>query len=248
MPRWFKLVGLSILIVAGILIVIPIAKKNPLPTDSPAASNAPLEISLRHGVLSVDGHQGTMLHDDVLALVGKMRSGEATASDSVIEFRGIASASSQWSSALSSFRNRLPADTDLALDVFVIDDALDIGEACGRMFDAIDDAEVTFHYSGSELRSSSFAALDRLIDFAADCSAASILIIGHSDDSGETEFNQLLSLRRAQAVADYLNAGGVPMWRLEINGRGSSEPIADNETVHGRAQNRRIEFELVPQH
>ena len=55
-----------------------------------------------------------------------------------------------------------------------------------------------------------------------------------------------MSQARAQAVADYLIANGVAADRLVVEGRGSSEPIADNDTRYGRSLNRRIEFGLRP--
>lgn len=67
---------------------------------------------------------------------------------------------------------------------------------------------------------------------------------GHTDSTGSASTNQLLSINRAQAVADYLNVRGVQPWRMTVQGRGPSEPIADNSTAQGRAMNRRVELYL----
>jgi outer membrane protein OmpA-like peptidoglycan-associated protein len=73
-------------------------------------------------------------------------------------------------------------------------------------------------------------------------------IIGHTDSSGPEAYNQKLSERRAQAVADYFyRKGGVPQETLRVSGRGESEPIADNDTEVGRSQNRRVVIEIITQ-
>jgi len=71
-------------------------------------------------------------------------------------------------------------------------------------------------------------------------------IIGHTDSVGPEAYNQKLSERRAQAVADYFaTEGEVPQQTLQVSGRGESEPIASNDTDAGRAQNRRVVIEVV---
>lgn len=67
-------------------------------------------------------------------------------------------------------------------------------------------------------------------------------IIGHTDSTGQAEFNQALSEQRAQTVVGYLTSVGVEADRLEAIGRGESEPLADNRTETGRAENRRVDF------
>ena len=69
-------------------------------------------------------------------------------------------------------------------------------------------------------------------------------VVGHTDGEGAVEINQDISERRAQAVVDRLVELGVDTERLRARGAGESEPIADNETEEGRAQNRRIAFEF----
>lgn len=72
-------------------------------------------------------------------------------------------------------------------------------------------------------------------------------IHGHTDDDGDEKYNQSLSQRRAKAVLDWLVAHGVAKARLESQGFGETKPIADNTTVTGREQNRRVEFLIVKQ-
>ncbi len=71
---------------------------------------------------------------------------------------------------------------------------------------------------------------------------ARLSVIGHTDDVGDVTLNEELSLRRATTVMDEIVARGIDAGRLTALGRGESEPIASNDTVDGRAANRRVEF------
>lgn len=68
--------------------------------------------------------------------------------------------------------------------------------------------------------------------------------IGYTDSTGSAATNQNLSINRANAVSNYLTRQGVPMGYVSSEGRGPSNPIADNSTVEGRAMNRRVELYL----
>jgi outer membrane protein OmpA-like peptidoglycan-associated protein len=72
-----------------------------------------------------------------------------------------------------------------------------------------------------------------------------LLIVGHTDAVGTSEYNQALSLRRAAAAAGYLASQGVNSSRLQAVGRGETEPIASNDTEAGRQANRRVEIAIV---
>ena len=69
-----------------------------------------------------------------------------------------------------------------------------------------------------------------------------LTVVGHTDSTGEDVYNLELSLRRATAVRDELVANGIDTGRLTTRGDGSTDPVGDNDTAEGRAQNRRIEF------
>lgn len=69
-----------------------------------------------------------------------------------------------------------------------------------------------------------------------------ILVEGHTDDRGTEEYNQTLSENRAKSVYNQLVRDGVPSVRFTVIGMGESRPIADNNTVEGRQQNRRVEI------
>ncbi len=73
-----------------------------------------------------------------------------------------------------------------------------------------------------------------------------ITVIGHTDSTGNDTINIPLSHKRAGAVADYLRQHGVAASRMSVSGKGSSQPIADNGSEFGRAQNRRVEILINP--
>ena len=70
-------------------------------------------------------------------------------------------------------------------------------------------------------------------------------IQGHTDNVGTDQYNDDLSLRRAESVKKFLVSNGIDEARLTTQGFGSSQPIATNDTEEGRAENRRIEFVIV---
>ena len=72
-----------------------------------------------------------------------------------------------------------------------------------------------------------------------------LLIVGHTDNVGSQNFNLPLSEKRAKSVVNYLVSKGISSSRLTSKGVGLSEPIADNSTAAGRAQNRRVEIAIT---
>ncbi|NGZ86130.1 OmpA family protein [Duganella aceris] len=79
-------------------------------------------------------------------------------------------------------------------------------------------------------------------DYIAQISQRKILLIGHTDDTGDSRSNADLSERRARAVAAYMEKRGIPVDALHFQGAGEAYPIADNASEEGRAQNRRVEI------
>lgn len=88
-------------------------------------------------------------------------------------------------------------------------------------------------------------ALDDLSAFMASHPQVEIRITGHTDNVGSDQANQILSEGRANAVRDELIRRGVAPDRIEADGKGETEPIADNATEEGRAKNRRVEFTII---
>ena len=235
----------GVLVLAGLLIAVPLSDNLPPETAAPPPQPLPsLEIRRGDGRTTIISDDTHALRAELVALTDSLRSGSLTVSGGRIAVSGVASAGGGFRSALAALRDGLPDDLELELDVFVVDETLDVGELCRKMFETLKNPTVEFRQSGSSLRTSAAGALDRFVSFAANCRDGAIVIIGHSDAMGDADYNQALSEQRARAVADYLVERGVDASRLLVEGRGASEPIADNDTIGGRARNRRIEFEL----
>ncbi len=75
---------------------------------------------------------------------------------------------------------------------------------------------------------------------------STVQVIGHTDNTGDAGYNQGLSERRANSVADVLMNGGVAFSRIQTFGRGEDQPVASNLTDEGRSQNRRVEIVILP--
>ena len=120
------------------------------------------------------------------------------------------------------------------------------GAVCAETAMARVAAEPILFVTGSaELDPASVATIDDLAGIVNLCTRAPGMIVtigGHTDNTGEPEQNYVLSAQRARAVKDALAARGVPPGRMIAVGYGETEPIADNETEEGRAQNRRTTF------
>jgi outer membrane protein OmpA-like peptidoglycan-associated protein len=106
------------------------------------------------------------------------------------------------------------------------------------------DSAILFAVNSSDLSKDSQDALSKLGQSLADYEQTEIVVAGHTDSSGAEDYNQKLSERRAQAAAQFLMAQGIPAPRLSIAGYGESQPVASNETVEGRSQNRRVEIAI----
>ena len=103
--------------------------------------------------------------------------------------------------------------------------------------------KVFFDYDSNSIKKKSYSILRELSTFIKDNpQLKKIFIEGHTDSKGSVEYNNKLSLRRAKAVKGFLVKRGVKSRRLKAKGFGPSDPIADNGTDEGRAQNRRVEF------
>jgi outer membrane protein OmpA-like peptidoglycan-associated protein len=101
---------------------------------------------------------------------------------------------------------------------------------------------VHFDTGSARLESESLPVLDKVARSLKSNPHVLIGIAGHADSTGTAVYNKRLSKARADAVRDYLISKGVSASRLEIRGYGSRQPIADNDSRVGRAENRRVEM------
>lgn len=101
---------------------------------------------------------------------------------------------------------------------------------------------LNFDFDRSNVREDVRKRLSRVIRLLEEMPAIDVQIVGYTDDVGSQEYNLTLSLRRAEAVRDYMVTRGIEHRRLSVAGRGKAEPLVSNSTPQGRAVNRRVEF------
>lgn len=107
------------------------------------------------------------------------------------------------------------------------------------------DSGILFDVDQAALKPAAKTNLHNLATSLINNPQTNITIIGHTDNTGSAEHNMDLSIRRAAAVRAFIAADNVSTSRLATSGKGESEPIADNSTADGRAQNRRVEIAIV---
>lgn len=101
--------------------------------------------------------------------------------------------------------------------------------------------KVNFDFDSSVVQEQYFSDLEELAEFLQRFTDLQVDVEGHTDSTGPESYNELLSQQRAQAVVDLLvNEYGIAAQRLEAKGYGESQPVADNATREGRAENRRV--------
>ncbi|MGX9731750.1 OmpA family protein [Janthinobacterium aestuarii] len=106
-------------------------------------------------------------------------------------------------------------------------------------------SEALFDFDQSALKPQGKAALDQLLGQLQGMDLEVIVTVGHTDAVGPDVYNQKLSQRRAEAVKAYLVAQGVETNRVYTEGKGETQPVADNTSAAGRAKNRRVTVEVV---
>lgn len=106
------------------------------------------------------------------------------------------------------------------------------------------DTGLLFDFDSAALREEAKENLRQLAEIMGEDDNTELLIVGHTDSVGEAQYNQNLSERRADSAADYIISQGIGAFRLDTEGRGESEPIADNNTEAGRQENRRVEVAI----
>ena len=103
-----------------------------------------------------------------------------------------------------------------------------------------------FAFDSDVLKEEGKVALHELGDSikAKGAKVVDIDVIGHTDSTGPEDYNQGLSERRAQAVADYIIGEGIDANIIDVSGEGENNPIASNDTREGRAENRRVDVNV----
>lgn len=105
---------------------------------------------------------------------------------------------------------------------------------------------ITFETDSYNLRPQFYSVLNSVGLVLAEFHETTMRVTGHTDNTGSRQYNQTLSQQRAQSVATYLAGQGVASGRMIVQGVAFDQPIADNATAEGRAQNRRVELYILP--
>jgi OOP family OmpA-OmpF porin len=106
-------------------------------------------------------------------------------------------------------------------------------------------ATTLFDFDKSVIKPDGKAKLDDLVGKVKGINLEVVIAIGHADAIGTDAYNQKLSERRAEAVKAYFISKGIEGNRVYTEGKGEKQPVADNKTAQGRAQNRRTEIEII---
>jgi len=104
--------------------------------------------------------------------------------------------------------------------------------------------QIQFETGSAVIKPGSYTVLDEILQSAVVAEGLKVGIYGHTDNTGNDVLNQPLSENRAAAVKSYLMSKGISAERIESKGYGSKKPVADNQTVYGKALNRRVEIVL----
>ena len=107
-------------------------------------------------------------------------------------------------------------------------------------------SNITFDSNRYEVKSSFYSVLNSVSIVLKKFDKTRITVGGHTDSTGNADFNQTLSQRRAESVASYLTSQGVALSRITSYGYGATRPLDSNSTTLGKENNRRVEITLAP--
>ena len=186
-----------------------------------------------------------LVTDLALQALATTRSATAEITPGKIDISGITDDSEAWLQAAESIDRNLLTGMTFEHHVETVGISASLQRQCIALFrTAVRGRKIEFPRSGWTVGTAAYPLLDELIQIAVDCPASTILITGHTDNTGEEAVNVALSQARAESVADYLVAGGLSGERIEARGVGSTEPLVDAADARARQLNRRIDIDL----
>ncbi|ATO20560.1 hypothetical protein BS636_13215 [Acinetobacter sp. LoGeW2-3] len=169
----------------------------------------------------------------------KVKQGKLTVKGSDIQLTGKVSNPEQIQETTVKFQGLMPVN-------YRLNAQLSVNQAEQQIIDAaLKNRIIEFESGSAVLAASSAQILDEMVIALNKVGGKKVRIIGHTDSSGDTNKNFVLSQQRAEAVKAYLIAKNIPAHLLSTEGLGASKPVADNATAEGRKKNRRIEFEVL---
>ena len=148
--------------------------------------------------------------------------------------------------AVGSYQDKQAAELERELAAEQARGELNITKLSGNALKVGIASDATFDFDSAAIKSSAQATYAKIASVLKDYDKTIIHVVGHTDSTGTDAYNQTLSERRASAVASALTANGLNSARLLTEGRGESEPIADNNTKEGQRRNRRVDIVIKP--
>ncbi|MEO1748835.1 MAG: OmpA family protein, partial [Pseudomonadota bacterium] len=188
-----------------------------------------------------------------LGALSRMPEGRMYIEGNMMTLEGGAFGEAAQASILEAVGASVPQDFEADLNITIAPGPLEAGgigaldaTVCqGRLAELLGLSSIRFATGQASIEAASFGLLDRLSYTAQACPDTRFEVGGHTDSDGDEASNERLSLQRAEAVVNYLVSSGVDTVRLSAIGYGESNPIASNDTADGKAQNRRIEFNII---
>jgi outer membrane protein OmpA-like peptidoglycan-associated protein len=159
-----------------------------------------------------------------------------------LKSRAAADAASVW--GVEEVRNLLTVATVPAPKILTAEEKVTAVTCQAEFTKLLASEQIRFLTGNAEINPASYPLLNNLASASGKCPVVSFEVGGHTDSVGPIEMNMQLSKSRADAVVDYLVKKGVPAERMSAVGYGPNQPIADNQTMLGRQQNRRTEFKV----
>ncbi len=185
-------------------------------------------------------------------LVNTLYNSEAVLADKKLTIKGEADSEATRKKVIEVITTNLPPDYvgehEIAiLNVKPIEPPKLVGKKeCQYLLNSsLAKGKINFEVDKAVISQTSTGLLDEIVSSAARCPEARIEIAGHTDSDGDDAYNQKLSEGRAIAVREYLIKKGIAASRLDASGYGESRPLQSNETLEGKARNRRIEFNVI---
>lgn len=148
--------------------------------------------------------------------------------------------------AVGNYQDKQAAELERELAAEQARGELNITKLSGNALKVGIASDATFDFDSAAIKSSAQATYAKIASVLKDYDKTIIHVVGHTDSTGTDAYNQKLSERRASAVASALTANGLNSARLLTEGRGESEPIADNSTKEGQRRNRRVDIVIKP--
>ena len=228
------------------LVVIKEQAPAPLPVDQPAPVKEEIVLFLTGTVKDSDTGEPVMAKIDIIDQSSDLVIATTASSDIDGTYRIRLPEKKPYlidlrATGFMSDLKRLTIPASLATDSFIFDAVLTKVKVGTKVVLN----NILFQSGKSVLTADSYIGINRLLNFMKDNPQVKIEISGHTDKTGSEPLNLKLSENRAKAVADYLVQKEIARERIEYKGFGSVQPIADNATVAGRSENRRVEFKIL---